>query len=55
MSKLLEHTKKFMEEADIEDRKKKGQYFTKEHLKNKFLWHGRVYRFNIKTKLQNQC
>lgn len=37
MSKLLEHTKKFMEEADIEDRKKKGQYFTKEHLKNKSL------------------
>lgn len=34
---LLKHTKKFMEEANIEDRKTKGQYFTKDHLKNKSL------------------
>ena len=37
MSRLLEHTKSFMEEANIEDRKSKGQYFTKDHLKNKSL------------------
>lgn len=34
---LLEHTKQFMEQANIEDRKSKGQYFTNDHLKNKSL------------------
>lgn len=34
---LLKHTKKFMEEANIEDRKSKGQYFTTQDIKNKSL------------------
>ena len=37
MKKLLQHTKDFMEKADIKDRKRKGQYFTNKNIKDKSL------------------
>jgi len=37
MSELLKQTKAFMDEADISDRKSKGQYFTTKDLKDKSL------------------
>ena len=37
MSKLLKHTEDFLQQANIKDRKSKGQYFTNKTLKDKSL------------------